>query len=114
MRPIRRDYDIAGAFVMLSGLLYVPLFSMEGWGPRTKGFLIIGLILIALGLWLRGRRRWLAYACYFLMLFGILGTLFAMSTSSVATWWWGLIILLKVLAAFWLFRILWADKVTPA
>jgi len=79
MRPIRRNYDIAGAFVMLSGLLYVPVFLLEGMGPRTKFFILLGIVLIGLGLWLRGRRRWLAYILYIVMLVVFLGTLIAMA-----------------------------------
>lgn len=111
MKPIRRNYDVAGAFVMLSGLLYLPVFLLEGLGPRTKVFIGLGIVLIALGLWVRGRRRWLAYILYVLMLFVFLGTLIAMGTSSIGAWWWVIILVLNLLAIYHLFRILWADKI---
>lgn len=109
-KPIRRNYDIAGAFVMLSGLLYMPVFLLESWNGRTQGFLIFGLIFLIMGLFLRGRRRWLAYIAYFLTLIAMLVTLVAMGTSSIGAWWWALIMIFQVLAVYKLFRILWAPK----
>ena len=106
MNPIRRNYDIAGAFVMLAGLFSLPPILIEGWTGRTQFFLIMGLIWIGLGLFLRGRRRWSAYVAYLLSLLGFLVTLIGKGES----WWWWLIIILHALAAFHLFRILWADK----
>ncbi len=110
MRPIRRLYDFAGAFVMLAGLLQIPLFLLEGWGPRTQVMMALGVFWVILGLALRGRRRWLAWVCYFLTLLGIPATLVMMSTSSIGNWWWLLIALMHILAAYQLFRILWFDN----
>ncbi len=110
MKPIRRNYDIAGAFIMLSGLLYIPLFLLEGWSARTQGFLVFGLFFLVLGLLLRGRRRWLAYIAYVLTLIAMLVTLIAMGTSSIGAWWWMLIMILQVIGVFHLFRLLWAPK----
>lgn len=110
MKPIRRNYDIAGAFVMLSGLLYIPVFLLESWNGRTQGFLIFGLFFLVMGLFLRGRRRWLAYIAYILTLIAMLVTLVAMGTSPIGIWWWAVIMILQVLAVLNLFRILWAPK----
>jgi len=109
-RPIRRNYDIAGAFIMLSGMLYIPLFLLEGWDVRTKSFLFLGVILLAIGLLLRGRRRWLAYVAYVLILISMLVTLIGMGTSSIGAWWWVIIMILQVLGVYHLFRLLWAPK----
>ena len=111
MRPIRRNYDIAGAFVMPSGLLYIPVFLLDSWNFQTKFLLIFGLILLATGLLLRGRYRWLAYVAYILSLFGLLVSLVCMGTSPVGAWWWGIVMLLQALAVYNLFRILWAPKI---
>lgn len=110
MNPIRRKYDIAGLFVMVSGLLCLPIFLLEGWNPRSKAFLIIGIIALILGFLLRKRKRWLAYVVYLLILLIVLVTLLAMGTSPIGVWWWVLILILQALAAISLFRILWADK----
>ena len=111
MRPIRRNYDIAGAFVMLSGLLYIPIFMLESWNTRTQAFLVMGLFFLIAGLVLRKRHRWLAYVLYVLCLVAILVTLIAMGTSTIGTWWWVVLMLIQVLAVYNLFRILWAPKV---
>ena len=111
MRPIRRNYDIAGAFVMLSGLLYIPVFLLEGWDGRTKAFIAIGLFFLVTGLILRQRRRWLAYVMYVLMLVALIVSLVSMGTSSIGAWWWILIMILQALAVYHLFRILWSPKI---
>lgn len=108
--PIRRNYDFAGAFVMLSGLLYLPVFLLESWNGRTQAFVILGLFFILLGWFLRGRRRWLAYIAYVLTLLALLVTFVAMGTSSIGAWWWVLVMLLQALSIFSLFKILWAPK----
>lgn len=108
--PIRRNYDIAGAFAMLAGLLSTPLFLLEGWSSRAELFLVIGIIWICLGLLLRSRRRWLAWLAYILTLLAIIVTLIGMATSSIGAWWWILILFFHAGGAFLLFRILWADK----
>lgn len=110
MNPIRRNYDFAGAYVMLSGLLYLPIFLLESWNGRTQAFLIFGLFFILLGWFLRGRRRWLAYIAYILSLLALLVTFIAMGTSAIGAWWWVLIMILQALAIFSLFRILWVPK----
>lgn len=110
MKPIRRNYDIAGAFVMLSGLLYMPVFLLESWNGRTKAFLILGLVFLILGLVLRKRHRWLAYIVYVLTLIGMLITFIAMGTSEIGAWWWAIIMILQVLGVYHLFRLLWAPK----
>lgn len=109
-RPIRRNYDFAGLFVMLSGLLYIPVFLLDSWNTQTKFFVVFGIVTLLLGLALRGRYRWLAYIVYVVMLVGMLITLISMGTSPVGLWWWALIMLLQALAVFKLFGILWAPK----
>jgi len=113
-RPIRRNYDIAGAFVMLSGLLHLPLVVLEGWNAQTKFFLIMGLIWIGMGLWLRGRHRWLAYIAYILVLIGAVINFAAMGNTSIGSWWWLLILIMDFLAIFHLFKILWANNPAKA
>lgn len=109
-RPIRRNYDFAGLFVMLSGLLYIPVFLLDSWNGQTKFFMIFGVIVLLMGLILRGRYRWLAYVAYMMSLVGMLVTLVAMGTSPVGIWWWAIIMILQFLAVFKLFGIIWAPK----
>jgi len=111
MNPIRRNYDFAGAFVMLSGLLHLPLGLLEGWTPRTKVFLVYGLVFLVMGLVLRKRYRWLAYVAYVLLLIGMLVTLVSMGTSNLGIWYWMIIMALQAIAVYKLFRILWAPKI---
>jgi len=111
MNPIRRNYDVAGAFVMLAGLLHIPLFLLDGWNGQTKFFLIYGIIFLTMGLVLRRRYRWLAYIAYILTLIGLLITLISMGTSSIGAWWWLIIMALQAVAVYKLFRILWAPKI---
>lgn len=92
---------------MLSGLFHLPLFWLEGISPRTKALFVIGILWIIMGLMLRRRHRWLAYVAFFLMLVGIVASVMSLGTG---LWWWYLIGLMDVLAAFYLFRILWADR----
>ncbi len=108
-RPIRRNYDFAGAFVMLSGLFHLPLFLIEGTSPHTKLMFFVGLVWMGIGLWLRGRHRWLAYIAFVLMLFG---AVYAFAQFG-GTWWWWLIFLMDILAVYYLFRILWPNKKAP-
>ncbi len=107
MRPIRRHYDIAGAFVMLSGLFHLPLFWLEGLSPRTKALFVIGILWIVMGLLLRRRHRWLAYVAFIAMLIGVVASIASFSTG---IWMWYLIFLMDLLAAIFLFRILWANN----
>jgi len=68
MNLIRRNYDFAGLFVMLSGLLYALTFLVNGWGALSKTLLIIGILFLVMGFLLRKRLRWLAYFAYVFML----------------------------------------------
>ncbi len=107
-----QNYERAGLFVMISGLLHLPIFLYTGFAGAGVAMLIIGILWIVIGQTLRNKNpRWLAWLTYLLMLGGILVALIGMGSGTLPFIWALGIFLADVLAAFFLFKVLWADKI---
>jgi len=101
------NYKTAGLFLIISGLLYLPMFLMGGLTQKTIQMFVVGLIWVALGVGLRRKVRFLPCLVYVLMLAGMVAALTGLNAGPVPNWWWWLIFLADLIAAFFLFRIIW-------
>jgi len=104
-----QKYNLAGLLIALAGILQISTLLWQGWNDATKMLLIIGLVLIGIGLLVRGHRRWAAYFGYIFALIGAIYA-FALFGSSGAKLFWGVVMVINLVAAYFLFRILWAPK----
>jgi len=106
------NYKNAGLFVIISGILHLPLFLFSGYSPRVVQMAIVGVVWILLGLGLRRQMKYLPCVVYFLMLFGCIAILTDLNTGFMPNIWVWLIFLADLIAAFFLFRIIWSKRKT--
>jgi len=101
-------YKNAGLFLIISGLLHIPMFLVGGFTSKTIQMFIVGLVWIALGVGLRRQMKYLPCVVYVLMLVGMVAALTGLNAGPVPNWWWWLIFLADLIAAFFLFRLIWS------
>lgn len=101
-------YNMAGLFLIISGILHLPMFLVGGINGKTITMLVFGLVWIALGIGLRRQIKILPYIVYPLMLFGVVASMTGLNAGPVPNWWWWLIFFADLLAAIFLFRLIWS------
>jgi len=101
-------YKMAGIFLIISGLLHIPMFLVGGFTGKSIQMAIVGVVWVLLGLGLRRQMKYLACVVFALMLVGIIVGLTSLNTGPVPNAWWWLIILADLLTAIFLFRIIWS------
>jgi len=104
------NYKNAGLFLIISGILHLPMFVTGGFTQKTIVMFFVGIVWILLGVGLRRQKTFLPCIVYVLMLVGVVASLAGMNAGPVPNWWWGLIFLADLLAAIFLFRIIWSKK----
>jgi uncharacterized membrane protein HdeD (DUF308 family) len=107
-------YNLAGLFVILSGVLHIPMFITGGFTSKTIQMAVVGVILILLGLGLRKQKRILAYLAYVLMLLGVVAALTGLNAGPVPNVWWYIIAFVDAIAAITLFGIIWVGRKSAA
>lgn len=104
------NYKNAGLFLIISGLLHIPMFLVGGFTAKTIQMAVVGVVWILLGLGLRRHMKYLPCIVYALMLMGVCAALSGLYAGPVPNWWWWLIFLADLIAAVFLFRIIWSKK----
>ncbi len=104
----KRHYQNAGFFLILSGLLHLPMFLVGGITQKTILMFVVGLVWIALGLGLRRQMKVLPCLVYILMLGGIIASMAGLYAGPVPNWWWWLTFAADLIAAVYLFRLIWS------
>jgi len=104
------NYKTAGLFLIISGILHIPMFLVGGVTDKTIQMAVVGVVWILLGIGLRRQMKYLAGICFALMLFGLVASMAGLNAGPVPNWWWWLIFLVDLIAAIFLFRIIWAKK----
>ena len=104
------NYNIAGLFLIISGILHIPMFLVGGISQKAIGLAVIGILWIVLGIGLRRQKTYLPCLVYVLMLFGVIASLASLNAGPVPNWWWWLIFLADLIAAIFLFRIIWSRR----
>jgi len=105
-----KNYKNAGLFLIISGLLHIPMFILGGLTPKTIQMMVVGVIWIGLGILLRRQTKYIACLCYVLMLVGMIAALTGLNDGPVPNWWWWLIFIADFVAAFFLFRVIWSKR----
>ena len=104
----KSNYERAGLFLIISGLLHLPIMFWAGLAGFGTQMAIAGVIWILIGLGLRKHIRGLPYLAFLLMLFGLIYVFATLGSGPVPTWWWLLIGAADLLAALFLFRVIWS------
>ena len=104
----RSRFEKAGLFMIISGVLHLPIFFIGGFSGKAIALTAIGVVWVLLGLGLRAQKKWLPCLCYLLMLGGMVAALTLLYTGLIPNWWVWLIFLADFLAALFLFRLIWA------
>lgn len=102
------NYNNAGLFLIISGILHIPMFLVGGFTAKTIQMFIVGLLWIGLGVGLRRQLKFLPCLVYVLMLSGIVAAITGLNVGPVPNWWWCLIFIADLLAALVLFRLIWS------
>lgn len=102
------NFKNAGLFMIISGVLHLPMFLLGGFSQKTIALFVIGIVWILLGVGLRRQKRYLPCICYVAMLIGVIASMAGLNAGPVPNWWWWLIFAADLLAAFFLFRLIWS------
>jgi len=102
------NYEKAGLFLIISGILHLPIPFMAGFEQKSIILAVAGIIWIALGMGLRRKNKFLPCIVYVLMLVGMIASMASLNTGIGPNWLWWLIFLADFLTAFFLFRLIWS------
>jgi len=104
------NYNRAGMFLIISGILHLPIPLFAGFWQKPIILAIVGMIWIALGLGLRRKNKHLPCIVYVLMLVGMVASMASLNADVGPNWLWWMIFLADFLVAFFLFRLIWSKE----
>jgi len=102
------NYEWAGLFLILSGILHLPIMIWAGVAGFGTQMAVTGVIWILIGLGLRKHIRGLPYLAFLLMLIGLIYVFAIVGSGPVPSWLWLGIGAADLLAAIFLFRVIWS------
>ncbi len=101
-------YNKAGLFMIISGILHLPIPFLAGFKTQALILAGFGIAWILVGLGLRRKNRFLPCMAYVFMLVGMIASMASLNGGVGPNWLWWLIFLADLLAAFFLFRLIWS------
>ena len=105
---LESKYEWAGLFLIISGLLHLPIPIWAGFGGLGIQMAVTGVIWTLLGLGLRKHIRGLPYIAFLCMMVGLVYVLATLGSGPVPSWLWALIGVVDLFAALTLFRLIWS------
>ncbi len=104
------NYNLAGLFLIISGVLHLPIPLLAGFGSKQIGLAVIGVIWILLGRSLRNHNARLPCLVYVFMLIGMIASMASLNSDVGPNWLWWMIFFADLLVAFFLFRLIWSKE----
>jgi len=102
------NYNMAGLFLIISGVLHLPIPLLAGFWQKPIMLAITGVVWIVLGLQLRKQNRYLPCLVYVLTLVGMIASMTGLFSNLGPNWLWWMIFAADLLAAVFLFRLIWS------
>lgn len=102
------NYNLAGFFLIISGLLHLPIPFFAGFWQKSIVLAVAGIVWIVLGLQLRKQNKYLPCLVYVLMLIGMIASMTSLNSDVGPNWLWWMIFFADFLTAFFLFRLIWS------
>jgi len=101
-------YEKAGLFLIISGILHLPIPFFAGFNKQTIVMALFGIAWVFVGLGLRRKMKYLPCIVYVFMLVGMIASMASLNGSMGPNWLWWMIFLADLLVAFFLFRLIWS------
>lgn len=109
------NYKMAGLFLVISGILHLPIPLFAGFGSKPIFLAVTGVVWIVLGLQLRKQNKYLPCLVYVFMLIGMIASMASLNAGVGPNWLWWMIFIADLIVAVFLFRLIWSkekDKVS--
>ena len=102
------NFNRAGLFLIISGVLHLPIPLLAGFGPKQIFLAIVGIVWILLGRSLRNQSKRLLWPVYLFMLVCMVASMASLNADVGPNWLWWMIFVADLLVAIFLFRLIWA------
>ncbi len=104
------NYNMAGLFLIVSGILHLPIPLLAGFGQKQIILAVFGVVWILLGMGLRRKNKFLPCIVYVFMLIGMIASMANLNSDVGPNWLWWMIFVADLLVAIFLFRLIWSKE----